>query len=378
MADTPQILSELKPFIKSSWEKSGFENPTPIQLNAIPAILEGRDIIAESPTGTGKTLAYLLPLLEKINPDQKSVQAVILASSRELVMQIAEEVRVWAAGSGITAAAFIGGANVNRQLEKLKKRPQIVAGTPGRINELINMKKLKMHEVKIIVLDEGDQLMVPEHMNTVRSIVKSTKKDRQVVMFSATLPPHTEQAVQEIVSEPELIRIDRKENVNDKVDHIYFVCEKRDKIKVLEKIIRLPEIKALGFVNDIAELTILSEKLQYKGTEFGVLHGESDKVQREKAIKNLRSGQYPILLATDVAARGLDIKGLTAVVHIDLPINSEQYVHRSGRTGRAGASGTVISIVNQREEKDLKRLARDLDLEVKRKEFYKGEIVDER
>jgi superfamily II DNA/RNA helicase len=378
MTETAQIISQMKPFIQKSWEKSGFQKPTPIQSNAIPPILEGKDVIAESPTGTGKTLAYLLPLLEKLDAEKKSVQAVVLASSRELVMQITEEIRIWSEGSGITGAAFIGGANVNRQLEKLKKRPQIIAGTPGRILELISQKKLKMHEVKTIVLDEGDQLLVSEHMNTIHNIVKSTLKDRQVLAFSATLPPNTERAAIELTNKPEIIRIDKNENMNSKVEHIYFVCEKRDKIKILERISRLDSIKALGFVNDIAAVTVISEKLDYKGIELGVLHGESDKVERERALKNLRSGKYPILLATDVAARGLDVKGLTTVVHIDLPANTDQYVHRSGRTGRAGASGTVMSIVTEREERELKKITRDLGIKLNRKTFYKGEIVDER
>lgn len=378
MTDTPQIISTMKPFIQKSWEKAGFNRAMPIQTKAMPLIVEGRDLMAESPTGTGKTLAYLLPVLEKIDPDKKTIQAVILASSRELVMQIAEEIRIWSEGSGIDDAAFIGGANLKRQLDKLKKRPQIIAGTPGRIYELIAQKKMKMHEVKTIVLDEGDQLLVSEHIGTIRNIIKSTLKDRQVLMFSATLPPHTEKLAREFMYEPEKIVIGRDDTIESKVDHIYFVCEKRDKIKVLEKVTRLDNIKGLAFVNDIAEITVIHEKLDYKGIELGFLHGESNKMEREKSLRNLRSGKYPLLLATDVAARGLDIKGLTTVIHMDLPENTDQYVHRSGRTGRAGASGTVISIVTEREERDLKKLARELGINISKKDFYKGEIVDAR
>ncbi|MDO7485970.1 DEAD/DEAH box helicase [Peribacillus frigoritolerans] len=375
MSELPAIVNDRKPYIQEVWKKSGFGQLTPIQTKAIPVIVEGKDIMAESPTGTGKTLAYLLPLLEKIDPEKKSPQALILASSRELVMQINEEIRIWSEGSGITGAAFIGGANVKRQLDKLKKRPQVIAGTPGRIYELIAQKKLKMHEVKTIVLDEGDQLITPEHMGTINNIIKTTLRDRQIMVFSATLPEETEKAARGFMNEPVMIKIDKHEKMESKVDHLYFVVERREKSKILEKITRLKDVKALAFLNDIAELSVLHEKLSYKGIEMGVLHSESNKVDREKALRKLRSGKSPMLIATDVAARGLDIKGLTAVVHIDMADNIEQYIHRSGRTGRAGADGTVISIVTEREERELKKMARELEIPLTRVTFYGGNIV---
>lgn len=377
MSELPVIVKDRKPFIQEVWKKSGFAQLTPVQTKTIPVIAEGKDIMAESPTGTGKTLAYLLPLLEKIDPDKKSPQALILASSRELVMQINEEVRIWSEGSGISGAAFIGGANVKRQLDKLKKHPQVIAGTPGRVYELIAQKKLKMHEVKTIVLDEGDQLIIPEHMQTINNIIKTTLKDRQIMVFSATLPEETEKVARGFMNEPELVKIDKSEKMESKVDHLYFVVERREKSKILEKITRLKDVKALAFLNDIAELSVLHEKLSYKGIEMGVLHGESNKVDREKALRKLRSGKSPMLIATDVAARGLDIKGLTAVVHIDMAENIEQYIHRSGRTGRAGADGTVISIVTEREERELKKMARELEISLTKVTFYGGNIVVE-
>ncbi|OIK11702.1 DEAD/DEAH box helicase [Bacillus sp. MUM 13] len=377
MTDTQPLTLDMKPFIIKAWEKSEFRQPTPIQTKAIPFIVEGKDLIAESPTGTGKTLAYLLPLLNKINAEKKAPQAVILASSRELVMQIAEEVRIWSEGSEITGAAFIGGANPKRQLEKLKKHPQVIVGTPGRIYELIAQKKIKMHEVKTIVLDEGDQLIVSEHIATIRNIVKSTMKDRQVLIFSATLTGQAEQLAGELLNEPEIVRIDKSERMESKVDHMYLVGDKRDKFKMIEKITRLENLKGLAFLNDIAELTVLKEKLDYKGIKLEVLHGESSKMEREKALRNLRSGKSPLLLATDVAARGLDIKGLNTVIHADLAKDADQYTHRSGRTGRAGADGTVISLVTEREERELKKIARELEVTLSKKTFYGGNLVDE-
>ncbi|WP_409291493.1 DEAD/DEAH box helicase [Peribacillus sp. SCS-37] len=376
MTQNENFLNELKPALQENWQSAGFNEPTTIQEKAIPAILAGKDVIAGSPTGTGKTLAYLLPALQAVNEENGAIQALILASSHELVMQINEEIQKWSKGSKISGASFIGGANMKRQLEKLKKRPQIVAGTPGRINELIKMKKMKMHEVKLIVLDEGDQLLVPEHIRTIQDIVKSTLKDRQVVLFSATLPSQTEEMARAMMTDPELIEVKREENIPSKVEHSYFTADPRDKIKVLERISRIEGLKGLAFVKDIGNLNVLSEKLSYDRIPHAVLHGDSNKRDREAAIKGLRTGDYTLLLATEVAARGLDVKGLTHVIHYDLPKTTEQYIHRSGRTGRSGAEGTVYSIISPAEERDLKRLVRDLDLEMTLKTFYKGQVVD--
>ncbi|MED3551260.1 DEAD/DEAH box helicase [Cytobacillus praedii] len=374
---THSLISQLQPFIQVVWEKSEFTQPTTIQTRAIPAAIEGKDLIAESPTGTGKTLAYLLPLLEKIDVEKRAVQAVIIAPSQELVMQILQEIQKWGEGSGIRAASFIGGANVKRQLEKLKKHPHIALGTPGRMFELIKQKKLKMHEVKTVILDEGDQLLVPEHIETIRNIVKSTLSERQVVLFSATLPKETEKIARELTNNPEVIRVEKDETINAAtVDHIYFAADQRDKIKLLEKISRLADIKALVFVKDIGNLTVISEKLDYNNIVSSSLHSDLDKMERQKSLKDFRTGKTNMLLATDVAARGLDIQGVTHVVHMDFPRDLKQYVHRSGRTGRFGAKGTVISMVTEREERDLKKFTNEMGIQAAKKVMRGGNIVD--
>ncbi|WP_336883552.1 DEAD/DEAH box helicase [Priestia koreensis] len=370
------FFKEMKPFLQKVWQKSGFENPTSIQEKAVPLLVDKKDVIAESPTGTGKTLAYVMPLLQNIDSTNTHIQAVILAPSRELVMQILSEVQTWAEGSSIDVASFIGGVNVKRQLEKLKKRPQIVVGTPGRIQELIKMKKIKMHEVKTIVLDEGDNLLVPEHQGTVEMIVKSALAERQVVLFSATLPDHTEKLARSMMNDPEVLKVKQSEEAKAKVEHLYVVAEHRDKMEVLRRIMHTGKLTALGFVKDIGSLSVLTEKLAYRGIDVGALHSEVKKEERVAAIRKFREGKYPLLLATDVAARGLDINGLSHVIHVDFPLDVNQYIHRSGRTGRAGASGTVISIVTPREERVLKQFAKEQGIKVHKREVIGGNIVE--
>ncbi|CRK81932.1 DEAD/DEAH box helicase [Neobacillus massiliamazoniensis] len=373
------MLNNLKPFLQDVWEKSGFQATTAIQTAAIPTILEGKDVIAESPTGTGKTLAYLLPLLNKIDPNTQTLQAVVLASSQELVMQVYQEFQKWSEGSGIRGTSLIGGANVKRQLEKLKKRPHAIFATPGRLYEFIKQKKVKMHEVKLVVLDEGDQLLIPEHLNTVQNIVKSTLADhRQVILFSATLKAETEKLAKELTKDSEVIRIQKDEIASaGEVEHIYFLCEQRDKIKLLEKIVRLENAKTLAFINDIGEIQVFKEKLLFKELSIGILHSEMKKLERQTALKAFRDGKMKMLIATDVAARGLDIQGVTHVVHIDFPKDVTQYVHRGGRTGRMGAEGTVISLVTEREERELKVFCRKLNIPLHKRIFYKGQISAE-
>ncbi|MEC1522395.1 DEAD/DEAH box helicase [Neobacillus niacini] len=371
------MLNTLSPFLQENWEKSGFQQPTSIQDTAIPLILNGKDVIAESPTGTGKTLAYLLPLLNKVEPNSQSLQAVVLASSQELVMQVYQEFQKWSEGSAIRGTSIIGGANVKRQLEKLKKRPHVIFATPGRLFELIKQKKVKMHEVKLVVLDEGDQLLIPEHLNTVQNIVKSTMGDRQVVLFSATMKAGTEKLAKEITKEPEILRIEKDELASSgEVEHIYFTAEPRDKIKLLEKIVRLDHIKALAFINDIGEIQVFKEKFNFKELSTGILHSDMKKLERQAELKAFRDGKTKMLIATDVAARGLDIQGVTHVVHVDFPRDIAQYVHRAGRTGRMGANGTVISLVTEREERELKKYCQELNVTPNKRIFYKGQIAE--
>ncbi|MDQ0254013.1 superfamily II DNA/RNA helicase [Evansella vedderi] len=374
MSNTWSIIPSFQPFLQEGWQKSNFTNPTEIQEKAVPAILDGKDVIAESPTGTGKTLAYLLPVLNKVDVRKKEGQVLILGSSRELVMQILEEIRIWTEGSGIERTALIGGANVKRQLDKLKKKPQMIVGTPGRVVELLNMKKLKVHEVKTVVFDEGDQLFSKEHQKDVDHIIKSTLKERQILVFSATLSEEVEEKAKARMKDPDVIRVTTTQKVPETVEHVYVVCEERDKITTLRKLMNIGNLRALAFSNDINMLSTFAAKLEYNGMPLGVLHRDTTKQERETALKRFREGKYPLLLATDVAARGLDVKGLTHVVQLEVPKDEEQYIHRAGRTGRAGEAGTVVSIITEQEVKRLQKLAEKLGISLMKKKLYKGEL----
>ncbi|MCY8858557.1 DEAD/DEAH box helicase [Bacillus atrophaeus] len=375
MTQTWPFLHNAKTFIKENWETSGFTKPTAVQEQTAELIMEGKDVIAESPTGTGKTLAYALPVLERIQPEQKHAQAVILAPSRELVMQIFQVIQDWKAGSELRAASIIGGANVKKQVEKLKKHPHIIVGTPGRVSELIKMKKLKMHEVKTIVLDEADQLILPEHRETMKQIIKTTLKDRQLLCFSATLKQETEQVLREMTQEPEVLKVERSQHDAGKVKHQYLVCDQRDKVKLLQKLSRLQGMQALVFVRDIGNLSVYAEKLAYHHVDLGILHSEAKKMERAKILAAFENGEFPLLLATDIAARGLDIENLPYVIHADIP-DEDGYIHRSGRTGRAGKEGKVISLVTPMEESKLKKMAKRLGLTLQQVVYAKGQLAE--
>ncbi|MGG2092416.1 DEAD/DEAH box helicase [Bacillus sp. S13(2024)] len=369
------MIKEMQPFLLQAWEKAGFKEFTEIQKQAIPTILEGQDVIAESPTGTGKTLAYLLPLLHKINPEVKQPQVVILAPTRELVMQIHEEVQKFTAGTEISGASLIGGVDIKRQVEKLKKHPRVIVGSPGRILELIRMKKLKMHEVQTIVFDEFDQIVKQKMIDAVSDVIKSTMRDRQVVFFSATMTKDAEEVARDFAVEPQMIRVKRTET-KSLVEHMYIVCERREKNEYIRRIMHTGDVKAVAFLNDPFRLDEIAEKLKFRKMKAAALHAEANKQEREATMRAFRQGKVEILLATDIAARGLDIDDLTHVIHLELPDTLDQYIHRSGRTGRMGKEGTVVSLVTPQEEKKLLQFAKKLGIQFNKQEMFKGSFVE--
>lgn len=370
------FLQNLNEALQEKWAKANFAHEMPIQTKLIPHMLDGSDIVAESPTGTGKTLAYVLPLLQKVDAAKKQTQALVIVPSQELGMQIVEVFREWVAGTGITVAQLIGGANVQRQIENLKKKPTIVVGTPGRLQELVKSKKLKMHEIKIIVLDEGDQLLSREHRTTVKSLIDATV-ERQLVVTSATITDEIELVAERMMNRPIRIQV-LAEDIPSKgqIVHSFVKTEPRDKTELLRKLSHLKGMRGLAFVNSLDQLLMKDSKLAYRDAPIVSLHSEMKKEERKKALDDFKNGKVSILIATDVAARGLDISGLTHVIHVDVPHSIEQYLHRSGRTGRAGKDGEVLTLLTYSDEKTYKKWTKELPEKPVQKIWYKGELME--
>ncbi|KUP09130.1 RNA helicase [Bacillus coahuilensis p1.1.43] len=373
MEDTT-LPKALHPLLQTKWHEEGFTEATSIQNEVFQPITEGEDVIAESPTGTGKTLAYVLPILQKIEADSQDLQVMILAPSHELVMQIHQVIVDWGKELSIRSASFIGGGNVQNQKEKLKKKPHIIVGSPGRVAELIKSKKMKVHNVRTIVIDEVDQLVSREHLNTIQSIIQSTLKERQLLFFSATVKEETEKVGNEMMKSPKVIRVKKGNTKN--VEYQYIQVEQRDKVDTLRSALHaLEHEKILVFVNEITKLGEIEEKLLFKGVKVATLASDAKKQDREKALKLFRQNEVNTLMVTDVAARGLDIQNVTMVLMLDLPRDYEQFVHRSGRTGRMGKSGQVLMLTNEREVREAKQFSKRLGCEALEKSIYGGKLL---
>ncbi|MCM3612515.1 DEAD/DEAH box helicase [Planococcus sp. MERTA32b] len=371
------FINELKPVWQEKWKKTGFATSMPIQEQMIPEMMAGNDILAQSPTGSGKTLAYVLPILERVNPEKAATQAMIIAPSQELSMQIVNVLREWTEGTDITVAQLIGGANMQRQLEKLKKKPTIVVGTPGRLNELVKSKKLKMHEIRILVLDEGDQLMAREHRNVMKTLIEKTQTERQLVLVSATITEEVELVADRLMQHPTRIRVTAEEMpMQGKVTHSFIKVDERDKTDLLRRISHIDNVKALAFVNNLDQLLMKENKLKFRDTKIVTLHSEMNKEERKGALDAFRKGEVSVLIATEVAARGLDIESVTHVIHVDVPKTIDQYLHRSGRTGRAGKDGEVLTLLAYQDERHYKKFTKDLPSKPVQKIMHGGELIE--
>lgn len=353
----------------------GIHTPSPVQAEAIPQVLEGKDVLATSQTGTGKTLAYLLPVLQSIDPDSKAIQKVILAPTQELAIQIVREGERYGEQRGIGVLGLIGGASAKRQLEKLKLHPQLIVGTPGRVRELIEIKKLKMHAVTTIVVDEVDQVFNLGAAGDVERILRSAMRDRQLVFLSATVSPETAALVKREMDQPIEIGIDPELRTPSALEHYYFVSEERDRVDMVRRVIRHynPD-RAIVFVNTTNDLGEVEAKLNYSGLKAAALYGDADKMTRSRVLNAFRDGRTQLLVASDVAARGLDIEGLGMVINYDPPIDAEHYTHRAGRTGRMGRSGMVISIVTDRQTFIMRKFNRELGISIEEKAMFGGKV----
>ncbi len=351
--------------------------PTHIQQQAIPVVLQGTDTYITSETGTGKTLAYLLPILERLDASTKSLQTVILAPTHELALQIHEQVRTLttAAGGDVRSQALIGGVSYKRQLEQLKAKPHLVAGTPDRVCELIGSRKLKMHEVMCIVVDEADRLLLDQIRETVESVIRSAPSRRQLVFVSATRQTRATDQIR--VLAPELAIVDTGgDKVSPTVEHLFLITERRKKPETLRRLIHAtqPE-RALVFVhrNDSAEE--VAQKLEFHDLPATWIHGAADRTDRQRAMEDFRSGRVPLLICSDLAARGLDLPGISHVFNLDPPTQSRDYLHRAGRTGRAGAPGCSILLLDPREQTLVSRYSAQLGIQLREVRLERGKLV---
>ena len=363
--------------LQAYWEKLGYQEPSVIQEKAYEPMKEGADVVGISPTGTGKTVAYTLPILAK-TVVKGGLQTVIITPSQELAVQVAAVVKEWAKEVGITVQPLIGGASIKRQLEKLKQKPEIVVGTAGRILEISEMKKLKLHQVATVILDEADQLLQQDQLATVRKVVAKIPNKPQLAFFSATSNELMQDLSKWFNVEPLWLDVTAEDTSAGKVLHAYIETPNRKRTEMLKRLTQISDFRALVFINNVANLVTVAEKLSFEGVSVAVLHGEKYKTERQHALQQFRNGKVKLLLTTDVASRGLDIQGLPYVIQYDLPVAKESYVHRSGRTARMGQAGTVLTLVNERDLRDFKKVIAPLELELTRLYLFGGELMNER
>ncbi|AGK98828.1 DEAD/DEAH box helicase [Clostridium pasteurianum] len=359
-------------------KKQDIKIPTDIQAKVIPLALENKDIIAKSQTGTGKTLAYLLPMFQKIDSEKREMQCIILAPTHELVMQIDREIQLLSQNSqiNVTSCTIIGDVNMSRQIEKLKKKPHIIVGSSGRIFELIKKRKISSHTIKTIVIDECDKLLDKNNISKVKDIIKTTLRDRQLMAFSASINETALSSASSLMKEPLIIKI-QDEILNTNVQHMYFLSELRDKFELLRKIIASENPKkSLIFINKPVEIEFIVSKLQYHHISCYGLYGNAGKEERKKALADFRNGKIQFLVASDIAARGLDVKDITHIFNLDLPEDPQEYLHRVGRTGRMNKAGTTISIITKDNLPTIKKYENKFSLEIKEKYIFKGKIID--
>lgn len=371
------LIENSLPAFKQHWEELAYSEPSAIQEKVYEPLKTGKDVVGISPTGTGKTVAYTLPALEQVEP-KAGLQLVILTPSQELSIQVGEVVQEWASQIGLTSQTIIGGANLKRQIDKLKEKPEIIVGTPGRIFEISETKKLKLHAVKTVILDEADQLLQQEQLATVRKLVNKMPGQRQMGFFSATSNELMQELAKWFNVEPLWIDATEEDRSKGEVLHAYIETPTRKRVETLRRLTHMKDFRGLVFVNNVANLTLAFEKLTYEGISVAVLHGEKYKTERRQALQQFRDGKIKLLLTTDVGSRGLDIQDLPYVIQYDVPQTKESYIHRSGRTARMGKTGTVLTLVNERELREFKKLIFSLEITLTPVYLYGGDIVKER
>jgi len=361
MSDTEQtpVISfsdlGLSESVLKAVNESGYETPSPIQAQSIAPLLSGRDLLGQAQTGTGKTAAFSLPLLSRLDVKSKTPQMLVLAPTRELAIQVAEAIQSYAKHmKGLHVLPIYGGQSMGIQLGQLKRNPQVIVGTPGRILDHIRRRTLKLGDLKSLVLDEADEMLRMGFIDDVETILKETPSERQVALFSATMPPAIHRVAKNYLKDPVEIRIKSKTTTMETINQRYWQVTGMHKLDALTRILEVEEFDGMIiFVRTKNSTTELAEKLEARGYSSSPLNGDMNQSAREKAIDRMKKGKLDILVATDVAARGLDIERMSHVVNYDIPYDTESYVHRIGRTGRAGRKGEAILFVAPREKRML-------------------------
>ncbi|NTR33754.1 degradosome RNA helicase CshA [Enterococcus faecium] len=341
---------ELSPELLKSVERAGFEEATPIQSETIPLALAGKDVIGQAQTGTGKTAAFGLPMLEKIDPDRHELQGLVIAPTRELAIQTQEELYRLGRDKKVRVQAVYGGADIGRQIRGLKDRPHIVVGTPGRMLDHINRHTLKLGTVQTLVLDEADEMLNMGFLEDIEKIISQVPDQRQTLLFSATMPPAIKNIGVKFMKNPHHVKIKAKEMTADLIDQYYVRAKEYEKFDIMTRLfdVQTPEL-TIVFGRTKRRVDELARGLEARGYRAEGIHGDLSQQKRMSVLRSFKSGHLDILVATDVAARGLDISGVTHVYNYDIPQDPESYVHRIGRTGRAGKGGMSVTFVTPNE-----------------------------
>lgn len=328
-------------------QNKGYNTPSAIQDQAIPLILEGKDIIGLANTGTGKTAAFLLPIIDKLFANRFTMSVMILAPTRELAQQIDEQFRTFSEGMSLYSVLLVGGSNIDRQISQIRRKPHVIIATPGRTMDLMKRKRLHLNNVDTLVLDEADRMLDMGFINDIRTITEQIPKTRQTLFFSATMTPQVKQLSDNFLNNPETISV-RTADTSERVDQdVVKASSKKDKLAKLLNMLNEDEFeKVLLFGETKYGVQRLSDKLQKEGVSSVAIHGNKSQSQRKNALKQFKDNKVRVMVATDVAARGLDIPNVSHVINFDQPATYEDYVHRIGRTGRGNATGKALTFVN--------------------------------
>jgi len=360
MSDSTFAGLGLRDSLLATLTSLGYEAPTPIQERTIPILLAGHDLIGQAQTGTGKTAAFALPILQNIDAGARATQALVLTPTRELAMQVAEALHTYAHGmEGLSVLPVYGGAPIVHQLKRLERGVQIVVGTPGRLIDHLDRKSLRLDEIKVIVLDEADEMLKMGFIEDVERILGEAPPTRQIALFSATMPPEVLRIAQKHMPDAQKVAIEHKAQNAPAIEQRFINLSEGQKLDVLTQMLELEENDAtLIFRRTKNGAAELAERLSGRGFAAVAMHGDMKQSERESVIRRLRAGAIEIVVATDVAARGLDVEQITHVVNYDVPYDVEAYVHRIGRTGRAGRSGVATMFITPRERKNMREIER--------------------